>query len=356
MEMLQNILAAIGVVLNGLPQGLLALSYGFASVPTALAFGTGIVGVIFFGSVAPISFQAETITLAGSMGKDLRERLSMVFLSGLIMTVLGVMGLLGLIMGFAGGAVIHGMMAGVGVMLARVAVNMVKDNKLVGGVSLAVGLSIYIICVLTGNPNALVYTIVGCVIISSAAGYFKGQRPPELPSEAMGKLSVKKPVFNISVLRGALAIACLTIGANIAFGGITGSIAGTDVNVDHLTIYSGVASAVSGLFGGGPVEAIISATAAAPDAIISAVIMMALMAVILFSGLLPKIGKYIPAQSIAGFLFVLGALVTVPIEGPMAFSGEAGSPIAGGATLVVTAIVDPFVGMLAGILVNIIGL
>ena len=39
MEFLQDILAAIGVVLNGIPQGLLALSMGFASVPTATTLG-----------------------------------------------------------------------------------------------------------------------------------------------------------------------------------------------------------------------------------------------------------------------------------------------------------------------------
>ena len=33
---LTDLLAIIGVVLNGLPQGLLALTFGFASVPTAL--------------------------------------------------------------------------------------------------------------------------------------------------------------------------------------------------------------------------------------------------------------------------------------------------------------------------------
>ena len=36
-DILTDALAVIGVVLNGLPQGLLALAYGFASVPTALA-------------------------------------------------------------------------------------------------------------------------------------------------------------------------------------------------------------------------------------------------------------------------------------------------------------------------------
>ncbi|MFQ8831949.1 MAG: hypothetical protein ACLR7U_03035 [Ruthenibacterium lactatiformans] len=65
----------------------------------------------------------------------------------------------------------------------------------------------------------------------------------------MGRLKLEKPIFNLSVLRGALALACLTVGANIAFGSITGGIAGASQNVDHLTIYSGLADAVSALFG-----------------------------------------------------------------------------------------------------------
>lgn len=79
MEILKDLLAALSVILNGLPQGLLALSFGFASVPTALAFIIGAVGNLAVGSVAPISFQAETITLAGTMGKNMQERLSMIF-------------------------------------------------------------------------------------------------------------------------------------------------------------------------------------------------------------------------------------------------------------------------------------
>ena len=56
-----DILAIIGVVLNGLPQGLLALTFGFASIPTAMAFFIGALGNTLTQSVAPISFQAETI-------------------------------------------------------------------------------------------------------------------------------------------------------------------------------------------------------------------------------------------------------------------------------------------------------
>ena len=48
LDLLQDILAAIGVVLNGIPQGLLALSYGFASGPTGigLAIGAGGCGAL----------------------------------------------------------------------------------------------------------------------------------------------------------------------------------------------------------------------------------------------------------------------------------------------------------------------
>lgn len=57
----KDIIAALSVVLNGLPQGLLALSLGFASVPTALAFLIGATGNAITGSVAVVSYQVETI-------------------------------------------------------------------------------------------------------------------------------------------------------------------------------------------------------------------------------------------------------------------------------------------------------
>ena len=345
MEILQDILAAIGVVLNGIPQGLLALSYGFASVPTAMGFVVGAIACLMLSSVAPISFQAETIVLAGTMGKDMRERLSMVLFAGITMAVLGATGLLTAIVTFAGDTILNGMMAGVGFMLARIALDMAKENKLVGYVSIATAAVVYFFL-----GQNLVYTIIISLVVSSvAAAIAKQDIGASAISEKMGKMKLQKPIFNFSVLRGALALACLTVGANIAFGSITGSIAGTSANIDHLTVYSGIADAVSALFGGAPVEAIISATASAPHPVASGVIMMIVMAAILFVGLLPKIGKFVPSQSIAGFLFILGAVVTVPTNGALAFGSE---PILGGVTMVVTAAFDPFVGMLAGILLR----
>ncbi len=345
MEIIQDLLAAIGVVLNGIPQGLLAISFGFASVPTALGFIIGAVSCAALGSVAPISFQAETITLAGTMGKDLRERLSMVFYAGVAMLILGACGLLSVITGFAGDVIVNAMMAGVGIMLAKVSFSMIKENKLVGCVSLASAIVVYFFF-----GKNLVYTIVISLIISSIAAKIAGQDIGGGMTEKMGKLELHKPAFNLRILRGALALCCLTIGGNIAFGSITGGIAGANANIDHLTVYSGLADAVSSLFGGGPVEAIISATAGAPNPVLAGVLMMVIMAAILFVGLLPRIGKYVPNQSIAGFLFILGAVVTVPSNAAVAFSGTApGDNIVGGVTIVVTAAVDPFVGMLAGL-------
>ena len=143
MEFLQDILAAIGVVLNGIPQGLLALSMGFASVPTALGFGVGVIGCLLLGSVAPISFQAETIVLAGTMGKNMRERLSMVFFAGVTMAALGACGLLTAIVNFAGETVLNAMMAGVGLVLTKLALGMMKENKLVGITSVVTAVLVY---------------------------------------------------------------------------------------------------------------------------------------------------------------------------------------------------------------------
>lgn len=346
MEFLQDILAAIGVVLNGIPQGLLALSMGFASVPTALGFGVGVIGCLLLGSVAPISFQAETIVLAGTMGKNMRERLSMVFFAGVTMAALGACGLLTAIVNFAGETVLNAMMAGVGLVLTKLALSMMKENKLVGITSVVTAVLVYFFL-----GQNLVYTIVISLVVSSAAAKLAGQDigGGVGTAEKMGRLKLEKPIFNLSVLRGALALACLTVGANIAFGSITGGIAGASQNVDHLTIYSGLADAVSALFGGAPVEAIISATAGAPHPVTAGVLMMGIMAVILFCGLLPKIGKYVPSQSIAGFLLILGAVVTVPGNAAAAFAGTgAGDTIVAGVTMGVTAFTDPFFGMLAG--------
>ena len=110
--MLQNILTALAVVVNGIPQGLLALTYGFAAFPTAIAFVIGMAGSAAFNSVATISFQAETITLAGTMGKDRRERLSLVFWGAILLLVPSLLGLNEAIVAFIGPIIVTSMISG----------------------------------------------------------------------------------------------------------------------------------------------------------------------------------------------------------------------------------------------------
>ena len=164
----------------------------------------------------------------------------------------------------------------------------------------------------------------------------------------------QKFTINSSVIIGALGMVCLNIGSNISFGGITAGMATSgNYNVDHLTVISSVADMVSSFFGGAPVESIISATASAPHPVWAGVIMMAIIGLILVFKLLPKIGKFVPSSSIAGFLFVLGLFSTVVPDAPLAL---AENPAAGGAAMVVTAVTNPFLGMLAGVVVKLLGL
>ncbi|NEZ74096.1 NCS2 family permease [Clostridium botulinum] len=349
MDLWKDILSIFSVLLNGLPQGLLALSFGFASVPTAFAFLIGAAGNAITGSVVPISFQAETITLAGTIGDNLKERLSMIFYGGLIMTFIGLFGLMSKITDSIGPVITAGMMAGVGIMLARVSIEMARKNKIIGYVSIASGVITHLF------TKDLVYTIAVSVIISSIVYNIFGKKNGESSIIGREKININKPSLSLKILRGAMSMVCLNIGANIAFGNITGQLANRKVNIDHVSVISSLADMSSSIFGGAPVESIISATGGAPNPKASGIIMMLLMAAILFAGLLPKIGKYIPTESIAGFLFVLGAIVTVPVNAASALTSTvANSTIIGGVTMTVTAITDPFIGMISGLLMKIL--
>ena len=349
---LTDIMAVIGVVLNGLPQGLLALSLGFASIPTAMAFFVGAVGNAVTQNVAPISFQAETITYAGTSGKNRSERCTMIFIGGVIMAIVGLTGTLTHIVDFIGSDIASGMMAGVGLILAKTAVDMIKSDRLSGFVSLVSALITYYI--FRDSSNVLVYTILISVVASCVASaiFQKGERKTIKVENDNFK---RQPfTFNTNVIIGALGMACLNIGSNISFGSITSSMAPTaHYNVDQLTFISSLADMCSSFFGGAPVESIISATAAAPHAVTCGVVMMAVIGVILLTGLLPKIGRFVPSSSIAGFLFVLGVFKTVCLDAPTAL---ATAPAVGGLTMAVTAISNPFFGMLAGIAARLLGL
>lgn len=316
-----------------------------------MAFFIGAFGNVITGNVAPISFQAETITYAGTSGRNRSERCTMIFIGAAILAVIGACGMLTKIVDFIGTDIANGMMAGVGLILTNAAVNMVKEDHLAGGVSIAAAVLTYFLT--SSSPNTLVYTIVISVIASSVVSAVLNKEKKNIVV-ADDKFTRQKFTFNGNVLLGALGMVCLNIGSNISFGAITASMAGADTfNVDHLTLISSLADMGSSFFGGAPVESIISATANAPHPVWAGVAMMIVVGIILLSGLLPKIGNYVPSSSIAGFLIVLGLFKTFILDAPVAL---AINPAVGGTALVVTAISNPFLGMLAGIAARVLGL
>lgn len=347
MDYLRDLLAAFAVVMNGLPPAMLALTYGFAAFPTALAFLAGSAGMLIFNQVAPISFQTESIVLAGQLGRDRNERLNIVFWTGALMTLLGALGLLEAIISFIGTPILNGMMAGVGIILAKAGVDMIKKNVLAGGIAVVVALFVYFL------TSDLIYTIVISVFASSLVWIIKnrketGKDTPDI-DPSLEKFDRLKFKMTPRILKNTLALCTLQIGGNIAYAGITAGLAEKPVNVDCVTIYSGIGDSISALFGGGPVEAIISGTAVAPHPQLSGILLMLILAAILLTKKLPVVAKYVPNQCIAGFLFVLGAIVVFPGN---ASSSLAEMPVVAGVTTVVTATTDPFIGMIAGVLVR----
>ena len=204
-EIIKDILSVLGNVINGLSGIIMGLSFGFLSAPTALGYCAGIIGMLAFKTVIPINIQGETIVLAGSVGKNFRERISIVFYSGVIMVILGGLGLLQRIVDFAGSSIISGMEAGVGIIVIRVAIDLIKESKKTGAVSLVSAFAAYF---LTKDLN---WTLVISMAASIACFLILNKGPMEEVKEE-SKFKFFKPVTNFNVIRGALALACLSIG------------------------------------------------------------------------------------------------------------------------------------------------
>lgn len=365
------LLAVIAVIINGVPQLLYAQARGFALKPAGFAYLVGAFGNIVTGSVTPISSQAETITVA-SVDKDLRNNVSAVLLAAVFMVILGLCGGVTRIADFAGTAVVSGMMSGVGLMLAGVSWDMLKQERRVTLVSMISAIIAYALFINDGNK--VVWTIFISVAVSTADFLFlqkrrvdlstvveEGRKPVEMSGEwrfwkkeYWSDFKFIKPTINVTVILSALSIMMLNVGANISFGGITASIAGTQQNFDHLSIINSLADVPSAIFGGPPIEAIISGTAGAPWPVACGIVFMIAMAVLILTGLVGRLGRYLPAQSISGFLLVIGfALTFAPNLATVAASDNS---MSGYIALGVTAwSKNPFLGMVVGVLVRYLG-
>ena len=365
------LLAVIAVIINGIPQLLYAEARGFALKPAGFAYLVGAFGNLFTGSVTPISAQAETITVA-SIKKNLRNNVSSILLAAILMLALALFGGVTKIADFAGAAILSGMMSGVGLILAGVSWDMFGQERRTTLISIVTAIAAY--AIFLNNPNKVVLTIFISVVVSTADFLFLQKRRVDLAKimeegrdqlqmsnewrfwkkEYWSDFKLIKPTFNLAAVLGALSLVMLNIGANISFGGITASIAGTTQNFDHLSIVNSLADFPSAIFGGPPIEAIISGTAGAPWPVACGIVFMFAMGILILVGLIGRLGRYLPAQSIAGFLLVIGFALTFAPN--LSAVSQSDQPMSGYIALGVTAwSKNPFLGMVVGVLVRYLG-
>lgn len=357
MEWLQDILAAVFYLGDTLGEGLVALSLGFASKATGIGFLVGALFLIIFQSVTPVSFQVEGLTVVSRRNNgDWRSMCYTVMLAGVISAVLGFLGVYGSIVTFIGEAIQGGMMVGGGLILAIVSFDMLKENWKIGSVSALVA---YMIFIFVESPDwGLIIALVGSIIAGIIMGRILGEFEPVVSKPEIEKVGliprswadIKVNITKPNVIRATLAILALRTGTSIAYGSIDSEIlAKVEASPDAVNIASGIGSLFSGMFGGANVEPIISATAAAPHPIVSAVILMALMGAILLFGLLPKVGKWVPTQAVVGFLLVLSTMIVIPENLPILMKDAVPGAVAAGVT---AAAIDPFLGMVVAIVVR----
>lgn len=351
-----DILAALATVADAVGEGFVALTLGFAVKATGLGFLVGAVMVLLLRSVVPVSFEVESLTIVSRLAKrDWKTMCHIILTAGILGAILGMTGIYSNLVSFIEGPILFGMMTGVGVILSFVAIDLFKEDKIVGGVS--IGAALLTFFVFSSDPNNLIYALAVSMIAGIITSRFVDFKPIEVDLDRERVRLIPLDGFrflkDITVIRGALALLALRTGTSIAYSGIDGQMANTAPNVDHTNIIAGISGAVSALFGGAPVEPIISGTAAATHPVSSAALMMAIVGIILLMGFFPRLAKHIPVSAVAGFLFILGAVLAIPDNVGGVISPN--DPFSGPITVVVTAAsFDPFLGMVAGVVVRLL--
>lgn len=362
--MFAAILAALGMTADGLAEGLYAVRHRFSARVVTVAYAVGAVFGWLYQVVTPLTFTVESITVAAQSVKKRPQLFYVVALSALPSVVLGLTGLYSTFVEWLNPGVVAGVIAGVGIILTRVSLGYLRERPAVAVPSVLGGMVLY---ALTEN---LVFVIVASIVLGTVARYLlpeqfqpgakrdEGDDESEEETTADGDRSQRgrfgkrlrpiplhwREMLAPAVLIGAFSVFALRTGAIVSYDRVNSELAGQEPELDGVTVMAGLGSLASGLLGGPPMETTPAPMADTPRPVFSTVLFMALMAVITFLGLVGRLGRYVPLQAIAGFLLVLG----IPVIMPENFPAVADEPLAGGAALAVTALSNPFYGLLAG--------
>lgn len=355
----QDILIAVLSLLDVISGAVLALSFGFLLLPSAAGFIVGGIGALLTGSVTPISFQQENLALAWNLSKDMRKRVSMVLGAALITGLLGIFGLPQIIVDSVGKEIFLGMLVGVGLYLTKVGYDLAKEDWMIGLPCLVVAVIVQL------WTNNLVWAVTASVplgvLIKALKDRLSGEETetvavPKYESWWDGvkkEFTAFRPTLGRDVVIGMLALSTLTLGGNIAYTAVNLSMApSANQTYNQVSVISGVADFASTLFGGAPMEVIVSATAAAPHPVASGMLLMFGAALILLTGLVFRVAKYVPLSAMGGYLVVIGAILVVPFNAIDAFA--AGNPVVVAITMGTTVATNPFFGLVAGLLTKLI--
>lgn len=339
-------------VVNG---AVLALSYGFFMFPSAVGYAVGAIGSLLTGAVTPVSFMYESMVLSWGQSKVFRERISMIILAALFTGLLGVLGLPQIIVDSIGKEIFLSMLAGVGLYLAKVGIEIANQQKIVGIPCLVLAIATQLLTndlVLTVSISVAFGIIINFIICIKWPKLMKKNYIYKIPVYSSWVEMIKTEmklvnlVFNRKVLVGTMVLSTLTIGGNIAYTAANSQISLSAPTYNQSTVISSLADFGSSLYGGANMELIISPTAAAPNPVQSGVLFMVLAVVILASGLVHRIAKWIPLAAIGGYLFVIGAILILPYNAIDAF--KAGNEVVVGLTMAITLLSNPFYGIVVG--------
>lgn len=363
------IIAALGMTTDGLAEGLYAIRHRFSARAASLAYAIGAILGWFYQVVTPVTFTVESVVVATQSTKRAPQIFYVVVLSTLPSIVLGLFGWYSAFIEWLDPSVVAGVIAGVGIILTKVALGYIRDWPVV-----AVPAILAAVLAFTLTEN-LVLVILVSVVIGTAARYVvparfrhrgtgrsdddvevdgedPGDRPRRFGGRPIRVIAVRwSEVVAPPVLVGAFSLFALRTGALVSYDSVNSDLALQDPQLDAVTVMAGVGSLVSGLLGGPPMETTPAPMAATSHPVLSTVLFMALMAVFTYVGLVGRLGRYVPLQSIAGFLLILG----IPVILPENVSSVAETPLAGGTALAVTALTNPFYGLLAGQLIVLLG-